>query len=156
MKLFIIFIIIVVLLIVYAIMTSNWIILIVLGSILVTALIIWIIVLKSRTIIITKFNPLKEYIILKNVSNKTIDVTGWKIKDNNNNVYSFEEGFTLKKGESVQIQSGDKNEIRKRFDNVTHYIDAWKRNIWDDTGDVAYLINKEGKTISKVKAKATY
>lgn len=156
MKLLIIFFIIVILLVVYASMTSNWLIIIITGAVFLTVLLIKLITLKARTVIITNFNPRKEYIIIKNVSNKPIIMTNWKIKDNNNNIYNFEKDLTLKKGETIQIQSGDKNAIKKHLDDITYYIDAWRKNIWDDAGDIAYLINDKGKIITKKKAKATY
>ena len=47
-----------------------------------------------------------EYIVLRNVRNEPLDLTGWTVWEGDDNVYRFPSGFTLGPGESVRLRTG--------------------------------------------------
>jgi len=81
-----------------------------------------------------------EYITFKNICNFFINLTNWMIKDKTNNTYIFPEfifstKFTLYSGSGINLQT-------KIYWNS-------KRAIWDNRGDILYLIDDEGDLILK-------
>ncbi|MQA84913.1 MAG: lamin tail domain-containing protein [Streptosporangiales bacterium] len=76
----------------------------------------------------------REYVVIKNVSGKARNLTGWRLRDRSNHVYKFGT-FTLKARSSVTIHTGKgRNSAGHRY---------WGRGwyVWNNTGDKATLRN---------------
>lgn len=87
----------------------------------------------------------KEYIQLKNTGSKTLTLTGYTIRDNGPQRYTFPKGFKLKRGATVTIRSGKgKNTASTLYWGKASYI-------WNNTGDTARLITPKGKTVETCK-----
>lgn len=86
-----------------------------------------------------------EYIVIKNVSSKAVNMTGWTVKDKGNpHTFAFPKNFTLKRGASITLHSG------QGTNSASHVYFNSKRNgyVWNNTGDVATL--RKGSTVMKV------
>ena len=86
-----------------------------------------------------------EYIVIKNVTSKAVNMTGWTVKDKGNlHTFTFPKNFTLKRGAAVTLHSG------QGTNTASHVYFNSKRNgyVWNNTGDVATL--RKGTTIMKV------
>lgn len=83
----------------------------------------------------------KEYIVLKNTGRTTLTLTGYTVRDNGPQKFTFPKGFTLGAGKSVTIRSGKgKNSSSTLYWNKSSYI-------WNNTGDTARTYNSTGKLL---------
>nr|MCU0490498.1 lamin tail domain-containing protein [Chloroflexaceae bacterium] len=84
-----------------------------------------------------------EYVTIRNGTSRAVDMTGWKLRDDNNkHVYTFP-AFTLGAGEEVQLWSK-----KGENDGANLYWGNWGA-IWNNTGDTALLLDDEGNEISR-------
>jgi hypothetical protein len=74
----------------------------------------------------------KEYIVLKNISSKTLNMTGWLIKDKQSHKWYFP-SLNLGKGKSVTVHTG------KGTNTSSHLYMKYGYHIWNNTGDTFYL-----------------
>jgi hypothetical protein len=94
---------------------------------------------KNRKVVISYiyYGDDPEYIKLKNISNETINLSGWKIVSRiGNQEYRFK-SLELKPGYVVTLYSGhsaEKNVWTNQF-------------IWNNEGDVAYLYDNKGNLV---------
>lgn len=88
-----------------------------------------------------------EYIQLKNVTKKAVNLKGWTVRDatkRRDHVYTFK-SFVLKAGKTVTLRTG------KGKDTATTVY--WGRSggtlayIWNQVKDTAYLRNASGKLV---------
>ena len=84
----------------------------------------------------------EEWIEIYNQSGIDINMSGWKVMDEAGWQYEFSEGFQLKAQKRVKIRTGE----GKDDESNLHW--GYSRAIWNNTGDTAYLYNKEGKKIT--------
>lgn len=83
----------------------------------------------------------RETIELRNTGSKSINLTGYRIKDKQNHVYAFPWGFTLKPRTSVIVHTGKgRNGSRDLYWGKTSYV-------WNNTGDTAYLLAPGGSRV---------
>lgn len=77
-------------------------------------------------------NPLDEYVLLRNQSGEYVDMTGWTLRDENQNVFTFPR-YTLTSYAYVRIWTK-----AGQIDPENIY---WGLNtpVWNDYGDCAYL-----------------
>ena len=87
----------------------------------------------------------KEYIKVKNTSSKTLTLTGYTIRDNGPQKFTFPKGTKLKKGKTLTIRSG----TGKKSSSVLYWGKA--SYIWNNTGDTARLYNSKGKLLESCK-----
>lgn len=82
----------------------------------------------------------REYIVLKNTTTKTISLANWTVRDKSNHVYKFG-SFSLGAGKSVTLHTGKgTNTSTNRYWGLGWYV-------WNNTGDTAYVRNTVGTTI---------
>jgi hypothetical protein len=109
-------------------------------------------ILSKKQVKIVELNLKNEYVLIRNTASIDISLTKWKITDNEEkNVYIFPE-YTLIAGKTLQIQSGNK-ESRKKIDEKYEYIEWTERDVWNNTGDTAFLYDEEGILISELYMK---
>jgi len=87
--------------------------------------------------------PYQEYVKIKNNGAKSVNLKGWKIKDEGaKHTYTFS-SYTLKSKASVTLRSGKgKNSGSTLYWNKYSFI-------WNNEGDTAHLYNAQGKLVSK-------
>lgn len=79
----------------------------------------------------------KEYIQVKNTGTKTLTLTGYVIRDNGPQKFTFPKGTKLAPGKTLTIRSGKgKNTSSTLYWNTSSYI-------WNNTGDTARLYNSK-------------
>lgn len=85
----------------------------------------------------------RETVVLKNRGTKTLNVTGYRIKDAANHTFVFPRGSTIRPGQSVTIHSG------KGTNTAAHKY--WKQGnyVWNNTGDALRLTNAKGGLLEK-------
>ena len=89
----------------------------------------------------------KEYIQVKNTGKTTLTLTGYVIRDNGPQKYTFPKGFKIAPGKTVTIRSGTgKNTSTTLYWGKASFI-------WNNTGDTARLYNDKGKLLESCKYK---
>lgn len=89
----------------------------------------------------------KEFIQVKNTGKKTLALTGYTIRDNGPQKFTFPKGTKLKPGKTLTIRSGKaKNTSTTLYWNKSSYI-------WNNTGDTARLYSNKGKLLESCKYK---
>ena len=83
----------------------------------------------------------KEYIQVKNTGKKTLTLTGYTIRDNGPQKFTFPKGTKLKPGKTLTLRSG-----KGKSSSSTLY---WGKAsyIWNNTGDTARLYSNKGKLL---------
>jgi hypothetical protein len=84
----------------------------------------------------------QEYVQITNKGTTSVNLKGWKIKDQDaKHTYAFP-SYTLKSKSTVTLRSGT-----GKNSGSTLY---WNKNIfiWNNEGDTAYLYNAQGKLVS--------
>ena len=84
------------------------------------------------------YNLNGEWVKICNTGDQNEDMTGWKLHDDDGHVYRFPFGFVLEKGKSVTIYTGSGE------DAVSELYWGCSRSVWTNTGDCAYLVDKQG------------
>ncbi len=89
-------------------------------------------------------DPNDEYVIIQNLCDGNIDMSGWTIKDDATNMYTFKE-FVLNAGESFTLHSGGGKETK----NELYWTKEGKKGspVWNNNGDTLYLRDSEGKLV---------
>lgn len=98
----------------------------------------------DETVIITGISHAvdDEWVEVANPGVLSQDFTFWTLIDENNNTYSFPQGFVLNPGTTVKIHT--------TLGNNTETDLFWGREdlVWDD-GEVATLINANGEIVAR-------
>lgn len=81
-----------------------------------------------------------EYVVIKNVSTTTKDLTGWTIRDESRHVYTFPKAL-LGAGKTITLHSG------RGTDTARHRYWGYRIYVWNNDADKATLKNASGKTI---------
>lgn len=106
----------------------------------------------GSSVYISDLNLISEYVKITNPGKETIAMTGWKITNRAGDSITFidypeEDGsfFTLKlpPRRTVTIYSG-------RVGNPGGYTFYWPEELWNDSGDTAYLYNPAGSLVSSL------
>jgi hypothetical protein len=85
-------------------------------------------------------SPLNEYVSIKNLSGKAIVMTGWTLRDDSKNIYTFPV-FTL--GQLATVKVWTKSGIN---DSSNLYWNS-PVEIWNNHGDCAYLRNDKNDKV---------
>ncbi len=98
---------------------------------------------KNKDIAITKLDKKAEYIIIKNSSSNSVDLTGWKIVSvKGNQSFTFPD-FTLNSNSTVKIGDSEKNS-----DVDFHWLDG--RGTWNNSkSDPAELYNTNEELVDR-------
>jgi hypothetical protein len=87
----------------------------------------------------------QEYIQVKNTGSSTLTLTGYTIRDDGPQKFSFPKGTKLAAGKTLTIRSGTgKNSATTLYWNKASYI-------WNNTGDSARTYNSAGKLLETCK-----
>ncbi|WNR45789.1 lamin tail domain-containing protein [Paenibacillus roseipurpureus] len=108
----------------------------------------------SDVSIVTR-NRTAEYVAIKNTSQKTIDLKGWRVlSTNGQEAYTFKDNITLGPDSYIFLTSGSDGAIGRTSD-FREYARSfvWSTNeIWSDQSeDTAQLYDAAGKLISEYK-----
>ena len=89
----------------------------------------------------------KEYIQVKNTGKTTLTLTGYVIRDNGPQKYTFPKGFKIAPGKTVTIRSGTgKNTSTTLYWGKASFI-------WNNTGDTARLYSSKGTLLESCRYK---
>lgn len=100
---------------------------------------------------ITKLNLSEEYVLISNLSEVNLSLEGWKLHDEENkNYYVFEE-YVLNAGSILQMQSGKEEDRVDKIEDEYDYLLWSEKNIWNNSGDTAFLLDRFGNLISQLK-----
>lgn len=93
-----------------------------------------------------------EKVIVKNNGNTDVDMSDWKlISVEGNQVFTFPDGFILKKEQTVTITSG-----KNAYSNPPSVLKWTNAYIWNNDGDAAKLADSEGRVISTLPQVETF
>lgn len=81
-----------------------------------------------------------EYVLLRNTTDASQDLTAWTIEDGDGHVFRFE-SFVLESGVSVKVWTGAGE------DTGTDVYWGYGRGLWDNEGDTATLKDYRGQVI---------
>jgi len=95
---------------------------------------------KRGGVVIQNVDLVKEIVTLKNTSSEDVDLSGWMLLSvKGNQSFVFPQGTIIKAGSTLTIASGDANGDIK-----------WtNKNIWNNDGDPAQLIDDMGNVVSE-------
>ena len=96
-----------------------------------------------RQVAITGFspstNPQNDYVVLKNMTGDTIDLSGWWMKaENQSGRYNFPTGFKLGANQSVNVRSG------VGTDSATNLYIGLPFSLWTVSNNCAYVRDSNG------------
>ncbi|TDX45520.1 MBL fold metallo-hydrolase [Orenia marismortui] len=93
---------------------------------------------------ITKLDLKKELVIIKNSSNKKLDISNWKlISLRGKQEFIFPKGTVIRPGKNLTIVSG------RRAKKAKGQIVWTKKYIWNNQGDFAQLYNSKNQLVSE-------
>jgi micrococcal nuclease len=81
-----------------------------------------------------------EYIILQNIGDASLNMTGWTIKDEGGNIFTFPE-YMLPTDEVVMLHTGSGSNTENEI--------FWNKKgaVWNNNGDALYLRDEEEKLV---------
>lgn len=85
-----------------------------------------------------------EYVVVKNMTTKVVNLKGWSVRDAQAHVYVFP-SFTLPAGGSVALHSGTGTA------NATNLYWRYGNFVWNNDGDTATLKHPSGSTVHTCK-----
>jgi len=103
---------------------------------------------ESQTVSILKLDLKKEFVTILNYTAHDVDVSEWKLLSvKGHQTFSFPKGTVMQSGSSINVWSG-KDSHKRNFPANGSF--AWtEKFVWNDKGDVAQLLNKEGKVVDE-------
>jgi hypothetical protein len=83
-----------------------------------------------------------EYVALKNTSNTTIDVGGWRLVDLKDHTITIPSGYMIPGGETLRVYSGPGDS------NSSRYFAGLGQAIWNNSGgDTAFLYDASSRLV---------
>jgi len=112
---------------------------------------------QSSPVAIIELNVEKEYVLIQNVGDTSVNLNGWVLHDHDygkGSVYSYTfSETTLEPGEILHMQSGktteEDHEATHNHDECTYYIRWSDRNVWNNTCDIAYVLDEQGTIMAE-------
>jgi endonuclease YncB( thermonuclease family) len=94
---------------------------------------------------------LAEFVRIANVSDQSLDVSGYSIADRDGHRYEFPSA-QLRPGYVLTLVTGEGQDRRDHAGPVTLY---WNRRagVWNDRGDIAYLRDLKGEVVDRFEYK---
>lgn len=82
-----------------------------------------------------------EYVVLKNTADAPLDMSGWRVKDEDGHVYTFPDDYRLDVGETLTLHSSRGTQTQtERF--------WWADDeVWDDDGDTVAIFDERGQRV---------
>ncbi len=90
-----------------------------------------------------------EYVDFRNVSDDTVDLTGWTVEDAAGNSYAFPSGFSLASDATVRLHSGDGTDS----DTDLYWGGSF---VWNNGGDTVFLYDDAGSLVQSREYPAPY
>lgn len=92
---------------------------------------------------------LDEWASIKNSTGKTVDMTDWTLRDDNQNIYTFPDGFKLGDDDTVKVWSKKgTNSSSNLYWGFVPETDQEKTNgVWNNNGDCAYLRDEDNDKV---------
>lgn len=88
-----------------------------------------------------------EWVVLRNASDETIDLTGWVLRDESaSNRYSFPDGFELAPDATVQVFSGCGDDTAEEL-----FWCASGSAIWNNSGDTVFVLDPNGTIVTSTE-----
>lgn len=95
---------------------------------------------KTGGVVIQSVDLVNEVVTLKNTSSEDVDLSGWELLSvKGNQSFVFPQGTIIKAGATLTIASG----------NAAGDIRWTNKNIWNNDGDPAQLIDARGNVVSE-------
>ncbi|MCR3884906.1 lamin tail domain-containing protein [Methanotrichaceae archaeon M04Ac] len=94
-------------------------------------------------VVITNASWVDEWVEMTNLGKSSQDLSGWSLKDEQEHIYVFPEGFSLLPGGLVAVHTGVGN------DTETDLYMNMGKPIWNNGGDVATLMDADGTVVSQ-------
>lgn len=105
----------------------------------------------NREVKIIELNLEKEYVLIKNLSRFDVSLKGWKLSDEEENHSFIFEEYLLKTDSTLQMQSGKEEDRISKKENEYEYILWSEKNVWNNSGDTAFLTDNFGNLVSKLE-----
>jgi hypothetical protein len=82
----------------------------------------------------------QEHVAVKNNNDLPVDISGWMIRDKNDpeQTYTFPANTEIKPNDTIEVYTKSGH---------TYSFES-KSPVWNDAGDVAQLLNADGKVVS--------
>lgn len=82
-----------------------------------------------------------EYLVFQNAGDLPLDLSGWRVKDEDGNTHTFGDGVELGNGESLALHSSKGTQTESdRF----WWADS---EVWDDGGETIYVYDERGQMV---------
>lgn len=82
-----------------------------------------------------------EYIVLENTGDLPIDLSGWRVKDLDGHVHTFQDGVELGIGETLTLRSGAGSQT------ATDRFWWADEPVWDNNGETIYVFDDRGQKV---------
>ena len=82
-----------------------------------------------------------EYVVFENAGDESLDLSGWRVRDEAGHTYVFPDGFIVAAGGRVRLHTGDGTDTDAEL--------YWRRNgaVWNNGGDTVTVETADGRTI---------
>lgn len=82
-----------------------------------------------------------EYITFTNTGDRSLDLSGWTVRDEAGHTYTFPEGITLSPDEEIMLHTGTGT------DTATDLYWGAQSAVWNNAGDTITVITADGETV---------
>lgn len=86
-------------------------------------------------------NITDEYVVLKNTGDAPLDLSGWRVKDEDGHVYTFPDGYTLGIDETVTLHSAKGTQTKS---DRYWWADS---QVWGGNGDTISIFDDRGHKV---------
>jgi hypothetical protein len=90
-----------------------------------------------------------EFVEIVNVTNKAVDLTGWKVADSYMTRFAFPSGSVVQPGQAVLVFGGGVQSAFTSFGNVAVFVTANQLGL-NNTGDRVTLTDKTGNVVDEM------
>lgn len=82
-----------------------------------------------------------EHVVLRNVTDQPVDVSGWYLRDQVSNKIVVGNGYVIPAGGVLRVHTGPGD------NDADSYFNGWTRSVWNNTGDSAALHRADGTIV---------
>ncbi|HEV2059511.1 MAG TPA: lamin tail domain-containing protein [Solirubrobacteraceae bacterium] len=90
----------------------------------------------------------KEYVTIRNLAGKTVDLRNYALRDRDDHVLKFR-STKLKRGARLKVITGCRSGHRKPVRRGSSYYACRRAEVWDDVGDLVELLGPGGGLLSR-------
>ncbi len=90
----------------------------------------------------------KEYVTIRNLAGKTVDLRNYALRDSTDHVLKFR-STKLKRGARLKVITGCRSGHRKALRRGSSYYACRSLEVWDDAGDLVELLGPGGGLLSR-------